>query len=160
MEDVLKILEQDSRTSPERIAQMTSRPLEEVREIIKSAEADGIILGYSAYVDWRKTGREEVHALVEVKVAPQRGVGFQAMAQRIARFPEVHSLYLVSGDYDLAIQLVAPNIYDISAFISEKVAPLDGVMGTATHFLMRRFKENGVLTVPLDEDSERLPVAP
>ena len=82
------------------------------------------------------------------------------MAERIARFPEVHSLYLISGDYDLSIHLVAANIYDVSSFISEKIAPLEGVQGTSTHFVMRRFKENGVLMIEGEDSPERLPITP
>ena len=160
MEDVLKILERDARISPERLAQMTGHPLEEVRAFLQKAEADRAVLAYQALIDWKRLGREEVHALIEVKVSPQRDVGFDAVAERIARFPEVHSLHLVSGDYDLAVHLVGRTIYDVSAFVSERLAPMDAVQGTTTHFLLKRFKESGVILSAEAGPSDRLPVAP
>lgn len=160
IQEILKILEKDPRISPEEIGRLTDLPETEVEKHLSEAEHSGTILGYRTYVDWKNVGREEVHALVEVKITPQRGTGFQTMAERIARFPEVHSLYLISGDYDLSIHLVAANIYDVSSFISEKIAPLEGVQGTSTHFVMRRFKENGVLMIEGEDSPERLPIAP
>ena len=160
IQEILKILEKDPRIKPGEIGQLTGLSEAEVAKRLSEAEQDGTILGYRAYVNWKNVGREEVHALVEVKITPQRGTGFQTMAERIARFPEVHSLYLISGDYDLSIHVVATNIYDISSFISEKIAPLEGVQGTSTHFVMRRFKENGVLMIEGKDSPERLPNAP
>ncbi len=160
MEDILNILEKDARTGPERIAQMTGRTVEQVRDLLHKAEQDGVIFGYQALVDWRKVGREEVHALIEVKVAPQRDVGFDSIAERIAKFPEVRSLHLVSGDYDLAVRVVGRTLYDVSSFVSEKLAPLQGIQGTTTHFLLKRFKENNVLLTDGSNPSTRLPVAP
>lgn len=160
MEDILNILEKDARTSTERIAQMTGRSVEQVRDLLHKAEQDGVIFGYQALVDWRKVGREEVHAVIEVRVAPQRDVGFDSIAERIAKFPEVRSLHLVSGDYDLAVQVVGRNIYEISSFVSEKLSTMQGVQGTVTHFLLKIFKENGILLTGGSNPSTRLPVAP
>ena len=160
MEDILKILEKDARTSPERIAQMTGRTVEQVRDLLHKAEQDGVVFGYQALVDWRKLGRDEVNALIEVKVSPQRDVGFDAIAERIAKFPEVRSLQLVSGDYDLAVQVVGRNLYDVSSFVSEKLAPMQGVQATTTHFLLKRFKENGVLLTGGNIPTARLAVTP
>jgi DNA-binding Lrp family transcriptional regulator len=160
MEDILRILEKDARTSPERIAQMTGRTVEQVRDILHKAEQEGIIFGYQALVDWRKVGREEVRAVIEVRVAPQREVGFDSVAERIAKFPEVRSLHLVSGDYDLAIQVAGRNIYEISSFVSEKLSTMQGVQGTTTHFLLKVFKENGALVTGGSNPSTRLAVAP
>lgn len=160
MDDILRILEKDARTTPERLAQMTGRPLEEVRAFLLRAEGERVILGYRAHVDWQRAGQEEVQALIEVKVSPQREVGFDSIAERIARFPEVRSLWLVSGDYDLAVHVVGRTIYDVASFVSEKVAPMSGVQGTVTHFLLKRFKENGLALGREAGPSTRLPVSP
>ena len=145
MKDVLKILEEDARTTPQQIAVMTGRPIEEVAAVIKQAESEGVILGYRAQVNWEKAGESQVSALIEVKVMPQRDVGFDAVAERIYRFPETHSMYLVSGQYDLAVMVAGRTMQEVSAFVSAKIAPLDGVQGTVTHFLMKRYKEGGVI---------------
>lgn len=145
MKDVLKILEEDARTTPQQIAVMTGRPVEEVAAVIKQAEAEGVILGYRAQVNWEKAGENQVWALIEVKVMPQRDVGFDAVAERIYRFPETHSMYLVSGQYDLAAMVAGRTMQEVSAFVSAKIAPLDGVQGTVTHFLMKRYKEGGII---------------
>ena len=100
MDDILRILEQDARTSPERIAEMTGRPVNDVREIIIEAEKNGVILSYKSQINWDAVGRGDVHTLIEVRVVPQRDVGFDPTAARIARFPEVRSMHPVSGDYD------------------------------------------------------------
>lgn len=160
MEDIFRILEKDARTTPERIAQMTGRSVEEVRAAIKKAEEDSVILGYRAKVNWDKVAQGRILALIEVKVTPQREVGFDAVAARIARYPEVRSLYLLSGDYDLAVQVEGDSIYEISDFVSNKLAIIDAVQGTVTHFLLKRFKEDGFIIQGEDGTSKRLPIAP
>jgi DNA-binding Lrp family transcriptional regulator len=160
MEDILRILEEDARTTPERIATMTGRPVDEVRRLVNEAERARVILSYSAHIDWDKAGEAPVAAaLIEVKVAPQRDVGFNALAGRIARFPEVRSMHLVSGNYDLLVQVVGKSIYDISNFVSGKLSALDGVRGTNTHFILKRYKEDGTLMVGDDSEDERLPIS-
>ena len=160
MEDILRILEKDGRTSPERIAQMTGRSLEEVRQAIRQAEAERIILAYRTQVDWEKVGQGPVYALIEVRITPQREVGFDAVANRIARFPEVRSMHLVSGDYDLAVQVTGKSIYEIASFVTDKLAVIDAVQGTATHFILKRYKEEGVLLRGEDGVAGRLPLSP
>lgn len=150
MKDVLKILEEDARTTPQQIAVMTGRPVDEVVAGIKQAEDDGVILGYRAQVNWEKAGESQVWALIEVKVTPQRDFGFDAVAERIYRFPETHSMYLVSGQYDLAVMVAGRTMQEVSAFVSAKIAPLDGVQGTVTHFLMKRYKEGGIIVESAD----------
>ena len=143
LKDVLRVLEADARTTPEQIAVMTGRPLDEVAAIIKQAESDGILLGYRAQVNWDKAGESQVWALIEVKVTPQRDFGFDAIAERIYRFPETHSMYLVSGQYDLAVMVAGHTMQEVSGFVSAKIATIEGVQGTVTHFLMKRYKEGG-----------------
>lgn len=159
MDDILRILEQDARTPPERIAEMTGRSVDDVREAIAKAERDGIILSYRSQVNWDALGRGDVHAIIEVRVAPQREVGFDSVAARIARFPEVRSMHLVSGDYDLAVQVTGESIYAISNFVASKLAVLDAVQGTVTHFILKRYKEDGSLFDTEDDSPRRLPVS-
>lgn len=159
MKDVLQILERDTRITPAQIATMTGRTIEEVETIIRDAEAQGILRGYKAVINWEKTGDEQVWALIEVKVTPQREVGFDDIAKRIARYSEVRSVSLVSGGFDLHVIVVARTIQEVSSFVSGKLAPLEPVRGTETHFLLKRYKEDGVI---LDGEDlpQRLPVAP
>ena len=159
MQDVLKILEEDARTTPEQVAVMTGRPVEEVKQIIKQAEDDRVILGYRTQVNWEKGGKEEVWALIGLKAMPQRDVGFDALAQRISRFPEARSVYLVTGDYDLAIMVVAPTMQEVSSFVSRKLLTIEGVQGTVSHFVMQRYKDQGV-TIDEEERPQRLAYAP
>ena len=141
--EILKILEKDAKATPEQIATMTGLSVEEVRKTIARAEKEHIILKYKTIVNWERLGDEWVQALVEVKIQPQRDVGFDAIAERIYRFPEAKSVYLVSGTYDLAVLVVGKTMHDIAAFISQKLAPLESVQGTVTHFLLKRYKEDG-----------------
>ncbi|MCX6023198.1 MAG: Lrp/AsnC family transcriptional regulator [Chloroflexi bacterium] len=159
MKDVLQILERDSRATPGQIATMTGRTVEEVETIIHDAESRGILLRYSAVVNWDRAGEEQVWALIEVKVTPQREVGFDAIAERIARYPEVRSVSLVSGGFDLIVIIVGRTMQEVSNFVSSKLAPMDTVRGTDSHFLLKRYKEDGVILNGEDAPT-RLPVAP
>ena len=159
MREVLKIIEQDARTSPEEIASMTGKTPQEVRDILRKAETDRVILGYRAQVNWERAGEEQVWALIEVKVTPQRDVGFDAVAERIYRFPEARSVYLVSGTYDLAVTVVGRTMQEVSAFVSEKLAPMESVQATVTHFLLKRYKDQGIIMEGGDRP-QRLQVSP
>ena len=143
LKDILKILESDARTTPKQIAAMTGIPQGEVKKLIKNAQEDRVILKYKAIVNWEKLGEQRVQALVEVKVQPQKDVGFDAIAERIYRFPEAHSVYLVSGGYDLAVFVVANTEHEVASFVSDKLASLDSVQGTVTHFFLKPYKEHG-----------------
>ena len=125
---------------------------------IKKAEDERIILKYKTVVNWAKLGEEKVWALVEVKVIPQRNVGFDSIAERIYRFPQVWSVYLASGTYDLAILVVGDTMHDIAIFVSEKLAPLDEVQGTVTHFILKKYKEEGEI-LEGGEGTKRLPIS-
>lgn len=156
---ILRLLERDSRTDSRQIAIMLGVPVEDVEQRIAEAERTGLIVRYKAAVNWEKAGDESVLALIEVRVAPQRETGFDMIAERIARFPETRSVYLVSGTYDLAVMVNGRTMHQVARFVAEKLAALDGVTGTATHFMLRRYKEDGEILVER-EAIQRLAVTP
>jgi len=160
MKEIFEILEQNARATPEQIATMVDKPVSNVEKIIKQAEKDGTILKYKAIINWSKLDKEDIQALIEVRVTPQRDVGFDAIAERIYQFPEVYSAYVVSGTYDLAILVKGKNMHEISSFVTEKLAPLERVQSTVTHFLLKRYKENGEIFHSSKEINRRLPITP
>lgn len=141
--EILKVLEKDARATSEQISTMTGLSVAEVEKTIEKAEKKRIILKYKTIVNWERLGEEQVQALIEVKIQPQRDVGFDAIAERIYRFPEARSVYLVSGTYDLAVLVGGKTMHEVAAFVAEKLAPLESVQGTITHFLLKRYKEDG-----------------
>jgi len=145
MEDILEILEKNSKYTPEQIAVMTGKSVEDVREAIRKYEEDKIIVGYTTLVNWEKTGRENVVAMIEVKVTPQRGEGFDKVAERIYKFPEVKACYLMSGSFDLTVIIEGKTIKEVASFVSEKLAPLESVLSTATHFVLKKYKDKGTI---------------
>ena len=157
--EVLTLLERDARTTPEEIALQIGRPEEEVRAAIAHFEETGVIRTYKTVVDWERAGDERVLAFVDVRVTPARNVGFDDVAERVFRFPEVRSVYLVSGDYDLRVVVEGHNIKDVAFFVSDKLASLDRVLATATHFLLKKYKEDGVPFVDREADT-RLDITP
>ena len=158
-DEILTILARDSRTTPETIAKMLGRTVEQVKAAIAEFERLGVIKHYKTIIDWEKTGVEKVIAFIDVKVRPAREVGFDKVAERIYRFPEVQSLWLVSGGYDLRVAVEGNNIREVGRFVSEKLAPIEGVMATETHFLLRKYKEDQIVFVDNEEDT-RLVVTP
>lgn len=158
-DEILTILARDARTPFETIAKMTGRSLEEVETAVRDYEKRGIIKGYHTVIDWEKTGCEKVVAFIDVKVMPARDVGFDAVACRIARFAQVQSVWLVSGGSDLRVVVEAPNLRELASFVSEKLATIDGVTGTTSHFLLKRYKEDGSLFFESEQD-QRLVVSP
>jgi len=159
IKEILKILENDARTTTRQISAMIDTPAAEVTKAIKQAEKDRAILKYKTIINWEKVEEEQVWALIEVKITPQKDVGFDAIAEHIYRFPETRSVYLVSGTYDLAIFVKGKNMQEIASFVSEKLAPLETVQGTCTHFLLKRYKEDGEILEPVKE-VKRLPIMP
>jgi len=159
MKEILRILEKDARKTPQQIAIMIGIPVDQVEEAIKRAESDRTILKYKTVVNWDKLGEEQVRALVEVKVVPQRDVGFDAIAERIYRFPEARSVYLVSGTYDLAVLVEGATMQEVASFVSQKLAPMESIQGTVTHFLLKRYKEDGEVIEP-EERPKRVPLMP
>ena len=145
LKEVLKILENDARIRNKEIATMLGASSAEVSKIVKQAEEECIILKYKTVINWDKVEDEQVWALIECKVTPQPEAGFDSVAERIAFFPQVKSAYLASGDYDLLLVVVDKNEHEIGNFVSEKLSHVEGVQGTVTHFVMKRYKEDGVI---------------
>ena len=156
---ILEILSEDCRTPLERIAVMTGSDLPQVAQAIDELEQDRVILQYSPVINWDRTDKERVEAMIEVKVTPQRDMGFDAIAGRIYRCDEVKSVYLMSGGYDLLVLVEAKTLKELALFVSEKLSPLDSVTGTATSFVLKRYKQDGVVFVGETTD-KRMAVAP
>jgi DNA-binding Lrp family transcriptional regulator len=159
MDPLLELLHQNSQTPREDIAKMLNLSLETVNQRIAQYEQDGVILAYQAVVDPEKVAADEVIAFIEVSITPERGGGFDRLAQRIARFDEVKSCWLMSGGYDLAIMVEGQNLREIARFVSEKLSTVEGVISTATRFRLKTYKQNGVL-LSQPENAERLSVSP
>ncbi|MDH7602704.1 MAG: Lrp/AsnC family transcriptional regulator [Armatimonadota bacterium] len=157
--EILRILERDARTSPAQIAVMTGKSEEEVRQAIKHMEESGIIRRYKTVVDWERAGVERVFAFIDVRVSPSRGVGFDDVARRIYKYPEVHSVYLVSGDYDLRVVVEGENMREVAFFVAEKLATLEGVLSTRSSFLLKKYKDDGDVYEEPEQD-DRLAVTP
>lgn len=159
MDPLLEILHQNSQTPRTQIAKMLNTSLEEVNQRITDYEKNGTILAYQVVVDPEKIDADEVTAFIEVSITPERGGGFDRLAERIARFDEVKSCWLMSGGYDLAITLEGRNLREIARFVSEKLSTVDGVISTATRFRLKTYKQNGVI-LSGSEEPDRLSVAP
>ncbi|MCY8003574.1 Lrp/AsnC family transcriptional regulator [Bacillus haynesii] len=158
--EILEILEENSRLEPETIAKMANISQEETKAIIEKLEKEKVIIDYSAMIDWRKVdGHEGVTAMIDVKVTPKRGVGFDEVAERIYRFQEVESVYLMSGVYDLSVVIRGRTMSDISHFVSEKLSTLESVMSTTTHFILKKYKHDGKVFDSGDDD-KRIVVSP
>lgn len=158
-EKILEVLSGNGKASEGEIAVLTGIDESEVSERIKKLEQDKIILGYRTMINWQRIRSDDVKALIEVKVTPERKVGFDAVAELIYRFPEVTSVYLISGRYDLLVQVDGTSLREVAQFVSAKLATLSGVQSTATHFLLKKYKEDGITLVDT-ADSKRLPVTP
>ena len=143
--DILKLLENDARLTPEQIAVMLDLEVEAVKKEISDFEKDGTILGYKAIVDWEKTDRESVSAMIEVKLTPQRDSGFDRVAEKIYNYPEVQSVQLMAGGYDLSVLIEGKTMKEVALFVSQKLATIDGVIATATHFVLHKYKDKGIL---------------
>jgi DNA-binding Lrp family transcriptional regulator len=156
---VLTILERDGRTSTARIAAMTGEAEEAVQTAITAMEERGVIRSYKTRIDWEKAGEPRIFAFIDVDAQPERGHGYDRIAERIYRYPEVHSVYLVSGSQDLRVVVEGATMQEVANFVAEKLAPIDGVRGTTTHFLLKKYKDDGVLFVDAEPD-RRLAVMP
>ncbi|MCI9118710.1 MAG: Lrp/AsnC family transcriptional regulator [Flavonifractor sp.] len=145
MSKLLRLLEADCTLTHEQLASMAGMTVDEVRKEIKQYEDDKVILGYKAIVDWDRTQRESVTALIEVKVTPQRGDGFDRVAERIYQYDEVESVYLMSGAYDLTVIISGRTLKEVAQFVGERLSTLEDVTGTATHFILRKYKEKHLI---------------
>jgi len=159
MDELLKILQHNALESREDIARMLNVPVAEVARRIAAYERDGVIRGYQAILNEDRLDLDTVTAVIEVKVTPEREGGFNRIAERLSRFPEVRSAYLMSGTYDLLLFVEGPTLQAVAAFVSERLATINGVLSTSTHFMLKTYKRLGVLMESHHED-ERLQVTP
>lgn len=159
MEKILEILKEDARATPKDIAIMLGISENEVRASIKKLEDDNIILKYTAIVNEEKWEDDKVKAFIEVKVTPEREKGFDSIAERIYKYPQVSSLYLMSGGFDFLIVVEGDTLKEVAMFVSEKLSTLECVVSTSTHFLLKKYKENGV-TMTGPEEDKRMLVSP
>ncbi len=156
---ILDILSADGKATLGDIAKQTDLTEKEVESCIQQLEKDRIILGYKTSINWQRIKQDDVKALIEVKVTPERKVGFDAVAESIFRFPEVCSVTLISGSYDLLVQVDGKSLREVAQFVSEKLATIKGVESTVTHFMLKKYKEDGIILVD-QAVSRRLPVTP
>ena len=145
MEQLLRLIEADCTLTHKQLAAMTGTSEEKVDAEIKRLEEDGTIVGYKAVVDWDKTDREAVTALIEVKVEPQLGDGFDRVAERIYQYEEVESCYLMSGDFDMTVIISGRTLREVANFVTQKLSTIDAVQSTATHFILKKYKENHLI---------------
>ncbi|MBD8070503.1 Lrp/AsnC family transcriptional regulator [Bacillus sp. PS06] len=158
--EILELIEKDSRLSIDTIAKMVNKSKEEVEAIVRKFEELKIIVEYNTIVNWRKVdGHEGVTAMIDVKVTPKRGVGFDAIAERIYRYPEVKSVYLMSGAYDLSVVIEGKSMSEVGNFVSDKLSTLDSVLSTTTHFVLKKYKHDGTIFDHGEED-KRIVVSP
>lgn len=158
-EKILKAIDKNSKLSVQDLAIMLGATEEEVAQTIKELENESIICGYPTLINWEKTESEKVTALIEVKVTPQRGQGFNKIAERIYKFEEVESVYLMSGGFDLTVIIDGKSMREVANFVSSKLAPMESVLSTATHFVLKKYKEHGIPLIQEKED-ERMLITP
>ncbi len=158
-EELLAIIEKNSRIDLKELAVILGVEEIDVVNELAALEAEGIICGYHTLINWEKTDIEKVSALIEVRVTPQRGQGFDSIAERIYKYPEVRSVYLMSGAYDLMVILEGWTLKGVSQFVSEKLAPIESIIGTSTYFILKKYKDHGTIMVPQKKE-ERMLVTP
>lgn len=158
-EKILGIIEKNSKMDLKELAVILGESEIDVANEIAAMEADGTICGYHTLIDWEKTSIEKVSALIEVRVTPQRGQGFDSIAERIYKYPEVNSVYLMSGGYDLLVTLEGKTLKEVSSFVTNKLSTLETVLSTTTHFILKKYKDHGTIMAKKFEDT-RLIVTP
>ncbi|MBR6093437.1 MAG: Lrp/AsnC family transcriptional regulator [Lachnospiraceae bacterium] len=158
-EKILTIIEKNSKVDLKELAIILGEEEIDVANEIRAMEEEGIICGYHTLIDWEKTSIEKVSALIEVRVTPQRGQGFDSIAERIYKYPEVNSVYLLSGGYDLLVTLEGKTLKEVASFVSDKLSTLDTVLSTATHFILKKYKDHGTIMAKKYEDT-RLKMTP
>ena len=155
-EHVLAIIEKNRRINTKELAILLGTEEKEIRDSLVRLEENGVICGYHTMVDWDKTGVEKVTDLIEVRVTPQRGKGFDEIAERIYKYPEVNSVYLISGGYDLLVSLEGKSLKQVSSFVTNKLSTLDTVIGTTTHFILKKYKDHGTIMTRKHEDQREM----
>ncbi|OZB96350.1 Lrp/AsnC family transcriptional regulator [Paenibacillus sp. XY044] len=156
---VLDLLNEDARRSPALLATLIGVEEEAVKEAIAELEKDHVIVKYAAVVNWSKIEDETVTALIEVQITPERGRGFEGIAERIYLYPQVKSVYLMSGAYDLLVEVEGRNLREVANFVSEKLSPIDSVLSTKTNFILKKYKQDGIIFEDREEDN-RLMISP
>ncbi|OEH85728.1 AsnC family transcriptional regulator [Desulfuribacillus stibiiarsenatis] len=156
---IAQLIRDNSKITHNEIAKMLDLEEQKVTELVREMEENGTIVKYTAMINWEKVSSEQVIAMIDVKVAPKRGQGFDALAERIYRFPEVQSVYLMSGSYDLSVVVEGDNLKQVAEFVRSRLAPLEDVVSTTTHFILKKYKENGVI-FDNSKNDERLVVSP
>lgn len=159
MKELLELLEKDYTQTPEQLAIMLNIPAAEVTKLIEKYKEEQVIVKYQTIVDWEKVGVDQVTAIIEVKITPQREVGFDGIAERIYRYPEVKSVYLMSGSYDLSVSVEGATLREVADFVSAKLSTIDGVVSTNTNFMLKKYKYAGVIINDIEEQ-HRLVVSP
>jgi len=159
LKKILELLENDARLTPQTIAVMLNMKEDDVVRAIKELEEKNVIVGYFTLIDWEKVGEEKVSAIIEVKITPQRDLGYDAVAMRICRFPEVKTVRLMSGAYDLAVVIEGQTMREVASFVTQKLASIEHVLSTATHFVLKNYKNQGIIVDDGEED-RRLMVTP
>lgn len=155
-EELLSIIEKNSRIDLKELAVILGAEEIDVVNELEAMEKEGIICGYHTLINWEKTSLEKVNALIEVRVTPQRGQGFDSIAERIYNYPEVHAVYLISGGYDLLVSLEGKSLKEISSFVSDKLSTLESVLSTATHFILKKYKDHGTILSKKNEDEREM----
>lgn len=151
-EEILALIEKNSKIAPNELAIMLGVTEIDIINELTSLEQEGIICGYHTLINWEKTTKERVDALIEVRVTPQRNQGFDAIAQRIYNYPEVNAVYLISGGYDLLVSINGQSLKQVSTFVSEKLSTLESVLSTATHFVLKKYKDHGTIMAEKKQD--------
>ena len=157
MKEILNILDKEKNSiSRARIAQMLGSEESEVAESIEKLEKENVIVGYKTIINWDKTDKDVVTALIELRITPQRGEGFDKVAERIYKYPQVKSLYLMSGAYDLAVTIEGKSMKEVALFVAQKLAPMDAIISTATHFVLKKYKEEGIVFEDDEKDTRQV----
>ena len=157
MEEILNILDKEKgNVSRAKIAQMLGMEEKEVADKIEKMEKVNVIVGYKTIVNWDKTDKDVVVALIELRITPQRGEGFDKVAERIYKYPQVKSLYLMSGAYDLAVTIEGKSMKEVALFVAQKLAPMDSIISTATHFVLKKYKEEGIVFEDDEKDTRQV----
>ena len=155
-EELVAVIEKNSRIDLKELAVILGVEEIDVVNEIAALEAEGIICGYHTLINWEKTSVDKVDALIEVRVTPQRGQGFDGIAERIYKYPEVRSVYLISGGYDLMVILEGKTLREVANFVSDKLSTLDTVLSTATHFILKKYKDHGTVFAQKEEDEREM----
>ena len=157
MEEILNILDKEKgNVSRAKIAQMIGMEEKEVADKIEKMEKENVIVGYKTIVNWDKTDKDVVVALIDLRITPQRGEGFDKVAERIYKYPQVKSLYLMSGAYDLSVTIEGKSMKEVALFVAQKLAPMDSIISTATHFVLKKYKEEGIVFEDDEKDTRQV----